>query len=103
MKARACSLAELRESGRKVVAVDGRSVGLFLSGERVYALENKCPHAGGPLAEGKLEGLVVECPDHGWKYNVSNGEGRTLLAKPVPARAFRTSVEDGQIWIEVQP
>ena len=43
-------------------------------GGTVYALDNCCPHAGGPLGEGVLDGECVECPWHGWRYNVKTGE-----------------------------
>lgn len=43
-------------------------------GGTVYALDNCCPHAGGPLGEGFLDGDCVECPWHGWRYNVKTGE-----------------------------
>jgi nitrite reductase (NADH) small subunit len=38
------------------------------------AVDNTCPHAGGPLGEGALEGEVLECPWHGWRFNVRTGE-----------------------------
>ena len=44
------------------------------TGRTVYAVDNTCPHAGGPLGEGHLEGPVVECPWHGWQFNVQTGE-----------------------------
>jgi len=40
----------------------------------VYAIDNTCPHAGGPLGEGSLDGEFIECPWHGWRYNVRTGE-----------------------------
>jgi nitrite reductase (NADH) small subunit/3-phenylpropionate/trans-cinnamate dioxygenase ferredoxin subunit len=40
----------------------------------IHALDNTCPHAGGPLGEGFLDGDCVECPWHGWRYNVKTGE-----------------------------
>ena len=37
------------------------------------AVDNTCPHAGGPLGEGSLDGEVLECPCHGWRFNVRTG------------------------------
>ncbi len=56
------------------VEADGIGVALFNVNGRIYALDNTCPHAGGPLGEGTLAGEVVECPWHGWRYSVTTGE-----------------------------
>src|SRR5262249_55150383 len=57
----------------KVVRVAGRSLALFHVGGEFCAIDNACPHQGGPLGEGELEGEVVECPWHAWRYNVRTG------------------------------
>lgn len=67
----------------------------------ILALENTCPHAGGPLGDGTLEGDVLECPWHGWKFNVRTGQ---CLKNPTPAWAvtcYRTHVENGVIQVAV--
>lgn len=56
------------------VEAEGVGVALFNVDGKIYALDNTCPHAGGPLGEGTLTGEVVECPWHGWRYNVKTGE-----------------------------
>ena len=54
-------------------------------GDSFYALENACPHRGGPLGEGDLEGTEVVCPWHAWRFDVTTG------ASPVnPKTAVRT-------------
>lgn len=58
----------------RTVEVNGVSVALFNVGGTFHALDNTCPHAGGPLGEGKLDGEVVHCPWHGWRFNVASGE-----------------------------
>lgn len=55
------------------VDAEGHGVALCNVNGTVYALDNTCPHAGGPLGEGLLTGEVVECPWHGWRYNVRTG------------------------------
>lgn len=55
------------------VDADGHGVALCNVNGNLYALDNTCPHAGGPLGEGLLTGEVVECPWHGWRYNVRTG------------------------------
>jgi nitrite reductase/ring-hydroxylating ferredoxin subunit len=56
------------------VEVHGIWIALFNVNGSFYAVDNTCPHAGGPLGEGHLDGLVVECPWHGWRFNVQTGE-----------------------------
>jgi len=57
----------------KTVEVHGVWIALFNVAGSFYAVDNTCPHAGGPLGEGSLNGEVVECPWHGWKFNVCTG------------------------------
>jgi nitrite reductase/ring-hydroxylating ferredoxin subunit len=56
------------------VEVHGVWIALFNVEGSFYAIDNTCPHAGGPLGEGHLDGCVVECPWHGWRFNVQTGE-----------------------------
>lgn len=56
------------------VEVEGVGIALFNVDGMIYALDNTCPHAGGPLGEGTLHGDIVECPWHGWRFNVRTGQ-----------------------------
>jgi nitrite reductase (NADH) small subunit/3-phenylpropionate/trans-cinnamate dioxygenase ferredoxin subunit len=58
----------------RTVEVKGIWIALFNVNGRFYAVDNTCPHSGGPLGEGKLDGEIVECPWHGWRFNVRTGE-----------------------------
>jgi nitrite reductase (NADH) small subunit/3-phenylpropionate/trans-cinnamate dioxygenase ferredoxin subunit len=58
----------------RTVEVHGVWIALFNVEGSFYAVDNTCPHAGGPLGEGHLEGHVVKCPWHGWQFNVQTGE-----------------------------
>jgi nitrite reductase/ring-hydroxylating ferredoxin subunit len=57
----------------KVVTTGGRVLALFNSGGSFHAVDNTCPHRGGPLGEGHLDGTVVTCPWHGWQFDVCTG------------------------------
>ena len=57
----------------RIVEVQGVWIALFNVDGTFYAIDNTCPHAGGPLGEGQLDGCVVECPWHGWRFNVQTG------------------------------
>ncbi|HJR77819.1 MAG TPA: Rieske (2Fe-2S) protein [Nitrospiraceae bacterium] len=58
----------------RTVDVQGVFVALCNVKGTVYALDNTCPHAGGPIGEGTMVDDVVTCPWHGWQFNVRTGE-----------------------------
>jgi nitrite reductase (NADH) small subunit len=58
----------------KEYAVRGRVVALYNVEGTFHALDGVCPHAGGPLGRGVLEGNVVTCPWHGWQFDVTSGQ-----------------------------
>ena len=73
-------------------------VAIFNVDGQLYAIHNRCTHAGGPLCEGGLWGDVVQCPWHGSEFNVRTGEVVSGPAK-VPVKTYRVSVVDGVIAI----
>ena len=66
-------VSELAPGTGKTVVVDGREIALFLVDGTFYALDNTCPHQGGPLAEGWIENGAVTCPWHGWTFRLRDG------------------------------
>lgn len=90
--------AELVEGEMKRVDAGGVPVLLVRREGDVCALANTCSHLGGPLAEGKLEGDVVQCPWHGSRFNVRDGsvvDGPATFPQP----CFETRVREGQIEV----
>ncbi len=71
------TLADIPALGGRVVATRDGEIAL-LRNERgeVYALDNRCPHKGGPLAEGAVSGDTVYCPLHNWRIDLTCGEAR---------------------------
>jgi 3-phenylpropionate/trans-cinnamate dioxygenase ferredoxin subunit len=98
-----CGLDELRPGNSRIVEFDGRKVGVFNAGGELYAIEDRCSHDDGPLAEGPFdpERKVVECPRHGSLFDVTTGRPKTLPAY-LPVDTFPVRVEDGVIKLEVQ-
>jgi nitrite reductase (NADH) small subunit len=68
-------------------------------GDRIHALDNACPHAGGPLAEGTLEGGCVTCPLHGWKFDVCTGGG--VAPSTTAVTAYPTKIENGKVLVQL--
>ncbi|HET7909283.1 MAG TPA: Rieske 2Fe-2S domain-containing protein [Nitrospira sp.] len=65
---------EIPSGTGKTVQVNGIWIALFNLNGSFFAIDNTCPHAGGPIGEGKLSGEIVACPWHGWQFNVRTGE-----------------------------
>jgi nitrite reductase (NADH) small subunit len=64
---------DVRDGAGLVVEAGGRTVAVFRVAGRYYAIDNTCPHRGGPLGEGDLEGRTVTCPWHAWRWDVTTG------------------------------
>ena len=83
-------VGEIPEGGRKIVRLEDQPVAVFHLDGGYFAIDDICTHDGGPLAEGALEGDVIECPRHGAKFNVKTGAVLCLPATaPVPTYAVR--------------
>ena len=63
----------LPQSGQ-VVMMDEKPVALFNIDGEFIAMDNKCPHRGGSLGDGEIEGDIVTCPWHGWQFNCRTGK-----------------------------
>lgn len=89
---------EIPEGGVKVTYIDGVAVAVFHVEGEYFAMEDVCTHDGGPLAEGPLEGHVIECPRHGARFDIRTGAVKALPAtSPVPTYAVRVQGEDIQV------
>ncbi len=66
--------SDLQPGECKTVSANDRELMLANVDGTFYCLDNVCPHQGGPLGEGHLEGKIVSCPWHGWKFDVTNGQ-----------------------------
>jgi len=105
---------ELRPGTMKAVNVAGKEILLTRVEDSYYAVSNRCPHMGGKLSEGKLEGVVITCPRHGSQFDLRDGRvirwtGFTgLMAKvsrviksPRPVATYKVKVEGDGVLIEV--
>ena len=108
MKHIVATVDEIPPGQRKIVAVSGRSIGVFNLGGEFFALRNSCPHQGGELCRGNLTGFVqstgpgeylysrqgeiLRCPWHGWEFDVRTGQSWFDPAH-VRVRRYDVSVE----------
>jgi nitrite reductase/ring-hydroxylating ferredoxin subunit len=113
------TLQDLADGDHRVFAIETLEVGIFRVGDRIMAYENNCPHAGGPVCQGKIFNRVDEaltpdkksaglkfserrhvvCPWHGYEFDIETGchpgDARMRL------RRVKVEVRDGQIYVRV--
>jgi 3-phenylpropionate/trans-cinnamate dioxygenase ferredoxin subunit len=97
-----CPVGELAPGHVRIVRHGDLAVGVFNLGDRLCALEDRCSHDDGPLAEGDFdpeEGIVV-CPRHGSEFEVCSGQPRTLPAY-IPVPTFPVRIENGSVLLEL--
>ncbi len=68
------STGDIPEGEGRCFEVNDQQVAIFNVDGTLYALDNVCPHQGGPLGEGELDGNMVTCPWHAWDFDVTTGE-----------------------------
>ncbi len=82
------------------VRVENRELAIFNLVDRFMAIDNQCPHRGGPLCDGIVAGTTVVCPLHGWKISLESGMSVKPSA-PVCLETYQTRVEDGVILVQL--
>ena len=101
-------VGEIPPGQRRIVDLEGRSIGVFNVKGTFYALRNTCPHQSGPLCRGQVRGLlqatdqrhlelsregeIVRCPWHGWEFDITNGRS-IFNPHRVRVRSYQVTVE----------
>lgn len=93
-------LNEVPKLGARVVTHSGVDIAIFRTdGDDVFAVNNKCPHKGGPLSQGIVSGNKVTCPLHG--MNICLTDGKAMEPDEGCVATYPTKVEDGVVFMEV--
>ena len=105
--------SEFEDGTRKKVLVQGHEILLARVGDRYFAADNRCPHMGGDLSKGKLEGTVVTCPRHSSRFDLKDGrvvrwmKGSGLftaigkaLKPPRPLKTYEVKIKGDTILVE---
>ena len=106
---------ELAPGAMKEVTVEGIPVLLAKIGDKFYATQGRCPHMGGILAKGTLEGAVVTCPRHKSQFNLTDGRvirwmqgsglvaaiGKTLKS-PKGLKTYELRIDSGNILVKIE-
>ncbi len=107
--------ADIPPGGKKLVVVKGREIGVFNVNGEFFALANRCPHAGGPMCEGRVGALVrssgpgdyqldrkgefLRCPWHGWEFDIRTGQS-WCNPGDLKIRQFNVAVEPGESLVK---
>jgi nitrite reductase (NADH) small subunit len=93
------TLQELPPGAAKEVEFEGRVYAIFNIDGEISAIDGICPHQGGPLADGALEGTTVTCPWHGWQFDVRTG--KTPLGPKIKQAVYEVKVEGQDVTVAV--
>ncbi len=99
-----CPVGGLAEGQARIVRDGALAIGVYNLDGKLYAIEDRCSHDDGPLAEGELdadEGVAV-CPRHGARIDIRTGRALTLPAVETVA-TFPVRVEHGTVTVELEP
>ncbi len=94
------STGEIPAGTAKLIEVAGKRIALFNLGGSFYAIDDACPHKGGPLSDGPIEGESVTCPWHGSVFNIKTGAVQTPPAR-TGVTSYGVRVQGTDIEVEV--
>ena len=99
-------MADLPPGSKKLIKTDLENILLVNVEGRFFAVSNTCPHAGGWLNYGPLNGYIIECPLHFWPFDVRTGllDGEMMEAGYYDRLCtYPTSVANDEVYIELAP
>lgn len=94
-----CKTDDIPEGDRRYFAFEEETLVVFNVGGKFYAIADVCTHDGGPLEDGDLEGYEIECPRHGARFDIRNGDALSMPAV-VPVPCYQTKVEGDDLYVE---
>ncbi len=96
---RVAAVADVPPGTAHEVAAAGLVFALYNVEGQFYALDGVCPHAGGPLGQGELNGCIVTCPWHGWQFDVTSGQH--CLTDNIVQTKYPVVVDGDDLYVEL--
>lgn len=93
------AVGDVEEGQGRVVTAEGLTLALFNVRGAYYVIDNTCGHRGGPLGEGDLDGTVVTCPWHAWRWDVTTGQNADNPG--VRVSCYPVTVTGGEIFVDL--
>jgi nitrite reductase/ring-hydroxylating ferredoxin subunit len=100
-RVRAASLADIREAGKLVTALNGHTVCLLAEGDDVYAVDNRCPHMGFPLHRGTVSDGILTCHWHHARFDLCTGGTFDQFADEL--RRFPVEIDGADVYVDLTP
>jgi nitrite reductase (NADH) small subunit len=92
------SLSDIPQRGARCVDTPRGRIAVFRTGDdRVFAIDDRCPHKGGPLSQGIVHGASVTCPLHNWVISLESGSAQG--ADKGCVRTIPVKIEDGVLYL----
>jgi len=92
-------LADIPQQGARLVKTAHGCIAVFRTADdKIFALDDRCPHKGGPLSNGIQHGEAVTCPLHNWVFDLNTGAA--LGADKGHVRTYKVKVDSGRILMD---
>ncbi len=91
-------VSEVQTAGVMVVYAEGHAIALFHHNDKIYAIDNRCPHMGFPLHKGSVKDCILTCHWHHARFDLTSGGTFDIWADD--GRAFPVELRDGTVWID---
>jgi nitrite reductase [NAD(P)H] small subunit len=92
-----CRTADVPLGEGRAAMIEGRRIAVFRAADGWYALDDACPHRGGPLADGLLADSCVACPLHERRYDLRTG---AALSGGEPVASHRVEIKGDRVLVE---
>lgn len=92
-------VSEVEAAGVMVVHAEGHAIALFHHNDKIYAIDNRCPHMGFPLHKGSVKDCILTCHWHHARFDLTSGGTFDIWADD--GRAFPVELRDGTVWVDL--
>ena len=92
------AVEDFPEGQGRIISAARKPVAVFKAGGKFYAVNNICPHMGGPIGAGALVGTTVACPYHALRFHLDSGRSADEFGHSL--QTYSIKVEEGAVWID---
>lgn len=106
------NVGELDDGTMMRLTIDENEILVARIGDKYYSADNRCPHMGGNLSQGKLDGTIITCPRHHSQFDLTDGHvirwtdwsglkltAAKILKSPRPLKTHEVKVDNEKIWV----